>query len=158
MLTAVDILALKAAQKRLVRRAGGQEACTLIPGMRLKRHQSFHDFGNPDLADRHMPIDVLATLERDAGPEVTRVLAQLTGHMLVPVPQGFASGSALGRVTAEALKETAEVFTAAAVAMADGRMERAEAETLGREVYEAIVKLVTLKLQAEAEADGEGGA
>jgi hypothetical protein len=153
MLNALELIALKAAQRRLVMQAGGQEACVLVPGMRLSRHQSFNDYGNPAMADKHMPLDVAATLERFTTPEVTRVLARLCNHMLVPLPRAELSGTALGKSVATALKETSEVFVAMAEAMGDGQLCAADVAKVGREIEEAISRLAALKLQVQAEVE-----
>jgi len=156
MLNAVELNALKAAQKRLVARNGGQEACTLVPGIRIRRHQSFNDFGNPDLADRHMTVDTVATLERFAGIEVTRTLAELNNCLLVPLPQaGFAGALAEG--TGRTAKEIGDVMVRIGEAMRDGHVDGAEGRAILTEIHEAMISLAALAEAVKREADdGEG--
>lgn len=152
MLSVIELNALKAAQKRLVARNGGQEACTLVPGMRLKRHQSFNDFGNPDHPDRHMTVDVVATLERFAGIEVTRTLAELNNCLLVPLPMGASSG-ALAEGTGRTAKEIGDVMVKIGEALRDGHVDRGEATAILIEIREAMVSLATLAEAVKREAE-----
>ena len=150
-----DYQALKAATRQLVNAAGGTVAAAAIT---RGDHQSISRYGSahPDNADRFMPIDVLADLESECEqPVLTKALARLSGHLLVQVPQVVRSGTALGVVTAGALKETSEVFVALADAMGDGRLCAADAVNVGREIDEALAKLAALKLQVQAEAEAD---
>jgi len=80
---------LRGAARALVRAVGGQEAAAAT-STRVKRHQTFSDFVNPN-GTAWMPIDAVVELEavtRDtpSWPQVTRYLAQQTGHVLVRLP------------------------------------------------------------------------
>lgn len=152
MLNPVEINTLKAAQKRLVARNGGQEACVLVPGMRLRRHQSFNDFGNPDLPDRHMTVDVVAALERFAGIEVTRTLADLNGCLLVPLPVGALNG-ALAEGTGRTVKEVGDVMVRIGEALRDGRVDDRERTAILTEIHEAMLSLAALAEAVRAESD-----
>lgn len=148
-----DYQALKAATRQLVNSTGGSVAAAAVT---RGDHQSMSRYGSahPDNADRFMPIDVLADLESECEqPVLTRELARLSGHLLVPVPQVVRSGTSLGLKTAKALKETSEVFVALADGMGDGRLCARDAENIGREIDEALAKLVALKLQVQFEAE-----
>ncbi|WP_303989992.1 phage regulatory CII family protein [Devosia ginsengisoli] len=150
-----DYQALFAATRQLVTAAGGPVAAAAIT---RGDHQSISRYGSahPDNADRFMPIDVLADLESECEqPVLTKELARLSGHLLVPVPRVVRSGTALGAVTASALKETSEVFVALADGLGDGRLCAADAAHIGREIDEALAKLAALKLQVNAEAESE---
>lgn len=76
-------LKLKAATRRLNKQVGGQEAAaslTRVDVGRLCRYGLAHD-------PSFMPVDVVADLESDAGDLiVTKILAGLNGHLVVPVP------------------------------------------------------------------------
>jgi hypothetical protein len=148
-----DYQALKAATRQLVNAAGGTVAAAAVT---RGDHQSMSRYGSahPDNADRFMPIDVLADLESECEqPVMTRELARLSGHLLVPVPLVARTGSALGVITAKALKETSEVFVALADGMGDGKLNAAEAAKIGREIDEALARLAGLKLQVNAEVE-----
>ena len=148
-----DYQALKAATRQLVNAAGGSVAAAAVTRgdhQGISRYGSAHD----DNADRFTPVDVLADLESECEqPLLTRELARLSGHLLVPVPRSVGSGTALGVITSKALKETSEVFVALADAMGDGRICTADALRIGREIDEALIKLVALKLQVNSEAE-----
>ncbi|HYI27579.1 MAG TPA: phage regulatory CII family protein [Bradyrhizobium sp.] len=143
MLSAPDLLELKAAVGRLVIRCGRQEACAMIPGMRVTRHQSFNDYGNPEHAERHVPLDVLATLEQIGGPEVTRVLAKFANCLLVPLPDVHGHGpvaESMGR----SAKEFGDVLVRAGQALSDGAIDATEARPLLGEIFEAMLELARL--------------
>ena len=152
-LPASDYQKLKAASRALVATVGGAVAAA---GVTRGDHQSVSRYGSahPDNADRFMPIDVLADLESESEqPVLTRVLAEMSGYLLVPVPRAVGSGTALGRVVAAALKETSQVFVRMADALGDGRLSADEAKEIAAEVNEAMIMLAALKLQVNAEAE-----
>lgn len=151
MLNAVEHNALKAAQKRLVARNGGQEACTMVPGIRIKRHQSFNDYGNTELPDRNMTVDTVAMLERFAGIEVTRVLAELNNCLLVPLPAQIGSG-ALAEGTGRTVKEVGDVMVKIGEALRDGHVDGAERRAILTEIREAMVSLAALAEAVRSEA------
>lgn len=155
MLNSPEMLTLKAAQKRLVLASGGQEACAAVPGMRLKRHQSFNDFGNPALPERHMPIDVVATLERFGGSmEVTRCLADLNNCLLVPLPRGGDQG-ALAEATGRTAKEIGDVMVRIGEALRDGKVDAREGISILAEIHEAMVWLAALAEAVRNIASGD---
>lgn len=148
-----DYQALKAATRQLVNAAGGATAAAAVT---RGDHQNISRYGSAhaDNFDRFMPIDVIADLESECEqPVLTRELARLSGHLLVPVPNVVGSGTALGLVTAMALKETSEVFVALADGMGDAKLTAAEAANIGREIDEALSRLAALKFQVNAEAE-----
>lgn len=157
MLTTAERMSLKAEVRLMVREAGGQEACAAASD-RIKRHQSFNDYGDPQKADRHMSLDTVAEIERfNKNPRITRRLAALAGYLLVPLPTVTACGTRLGRITAKALKETSDVFAGLGAALDDDKITAREAQELAIEIDEAMAKLAALKLQIEVEAaHGEG--
>lgn len=152
-LPASDYQKLKAASRALVATVGGAVAAAAVT---RGDHQSVSRYGSahPDNADRFMPIDVVADLESECEqPVLTRVLAEMSGFLLVPVPRAVGSGTALGRVVAAALKETSQVFVRMADALGDGRLSADEAREIAAEVNEAMIMLAALKLQVQAEAE-----
>lgn len=150
----VDYQAVKAATRQLVQMAGGASAAALVTRV---AHQDISRYGSPleDHQERFMPLDVVADIESECGePVVTRALADLAGHILVPRPNIARSGSALGIITAKALKETSEVFVAIAESLGDGKLCAADVARIDTDIDEAIVKLMALRLQVQAEAEG----
>lgn len=152
-LPASDYQKLKAASRALVATVGGAVAAAAVT---RGDHQSVSRYGSahPDNGDRFMPIDVVADLESECEqPVLTRALAELSGHLLVPVPRAVGSGTALGQVTAAALKETSQVFVQLADALGDGKLTPIEAKAIADEIDEALTRLAALKLQVRAEAE-----
>ena len=150
-LPASDYFSIKAAIRQLVIRAGrGPKAA----GVTRVDQQRLSDYGN-DHSKWFMPVDVVADLEAEVGPVVTEQLALLCNHILVPMPAVARDGSALDLVSAQALKEIADVFVALGEARADGRLCGDEAAKVLAEIHGAIAKLALLKLQVEAEVGDE---
>lgn len=153
-LPANDYAALKAATRQLISHAGGAVAASAVT---RGGHQNIGRYGSVqvDDAERFMPADVVADLESECGqPVLTRALAKLAGHVLVPEPRVTRSGTALGTITAGALKETSDVFVAIGEGLGDGRLSGDDAARIEREIDDAIVKLLALRLQVQAEVEG----
>jgi hypothetical protein len=153
-LPANDYQAIKAATRQLIAHAGGAVAAS---GVTRGGHQNIGRYGSVQIddAERFMPADVIADLESECGqPVLTRTLAKLAGHILVPEPQVARSGTAMGMITAKALKETSDVFVAIGESLGDGKLCAADGQRIEAEIEEAIVKLLALRLQVQAEAEG----
>jgi regulatory protein CII len=155
MLSLDENAALKAATRRLIKQSGGQEAC--VSDTRIVRHQSFSQYGAPDWPEKYMPLDVAFDLERQLGlPVVTAHQARALNHVLVPMPAATGPGpvlTALGKTG----EEVGQVFTKAAEALRDGRITEPENKCVAREIDEALVALVGLKLAVSAATDGGEG-
>ena len=120
-----EFAAIKTASRALVRMLGGGEAASLAcryNGAALSEACSLHR------TDRTLPADVVADLERAEGdPIVTRVLAGMSGHALLPLRGvGGPEASAIAHVMAGAAQLGAEF----AAAMADARVSAAERQAL----------------------------
>lgn len=153
-LPANDYALLKAATRKLISYAGGPVAAAAVT---RGGHQNVGRYGSAhaDDGERFMPADVIADLESESGqPVLTRTLARLSGHLLVPEPHVVRSGTALGAITAKALKETSDVFVALGDGLGDGHLCAADAARIETEIEEAIIKLMALRLQVQAEAEG----
>lgn len=149
---------LKTTFRALRKRIGKQDAAsslTRVSQQHISRYESLRE----EDADYFPPIDVIADLEAECGsPVVTRRLADLGGHVLVQLPQAGDSLAPLGRVSAEALKEIGDVFSTLGQHMADGVLTSVEDRQLGKEIDEAIVKLLQMKAQASAAVAAREGA
>ncbi len=140
-------LALKAKCRELVSLFGSQENAAL----RTRVEQTdISDYCSANRLWRFMPVDVVMDLESEVGPVVTRMLAANTNHWLVPLPTIDAARTPLGRITAQAMKETSEVFMRLGGFLEDGVLNAAEGAHLDREIDEAILKLLALKAEAGA--------
>lgn len=151
-------LRLKAAARALVKQAGGQEAAAMVT---RAGHQTLSRYGLPDDA-AFMPVDVVADLEADVGqPVITRVLADLSGHLLVARPKVDGADpewierlSALAKESGEAIARLGQALSVGGTITAD---EVRDLE-LRRELREAAEVLAAIDLVlARIETDGEGG-
>lgn len=150
---------MKAAFRRLADRAGGAESSASITRV---SHSQITKYGLPH-DPQFAPIDVVADLENDCGvAPVTRALADLSGHLLVPKPLVNARGEwvrSIGEVSREVGEAVAVVCTALAD---DGDVSAPEiksANILGelREAEEALAALRVMVEHRLAEAErGEG--
>ena len=78
--TATEYELLKRATKHVIRACGGLEAASMVTRVGHSELARYYD----PREKLHMPIDVVADLERDAGtPTITRALANLQGYELV---------------------------------------------------------------------------
>ena len=147
---------LKTVFRELVKRIGGVGHASSLTRV---RHQEISNYGSAeaDYAERFAPIDVVADLESEVGPVVTRELARLSNHILVPLPQVARNGTPLGRITAKAMKETAEVFVRMGELLDDGVLTKVEGAQLRTEIREAMVALAMLELQVDQETKGVSG-
>lgn len=155
MLTAAELLQIKAVTRLSVRDCGGQEAATEATP-RLTRHQSMSDFGNVNMPEKFIRLDDAAILDRFSGvPRFARMLAELAGYILVRRPNGAGGPTVLGRITGEAMRETGEIFAKLGAALDDGRISASEDTTIAKEIDEALVALATLREVVHAEAQDE---
>jgi hypothetical protein len=116
----------------------------------LSRFASTND-EHVEITPRFAGIDVVLDLETACGePLVSQYVARQTGHVLVKLPEGARDVTDLGRVTGRAMKEVGDVFSGMGQMLDDNVLASVESEQLVREIDEAIVMLVTIKLMAQA--------
>lgn len=133
LLPEADYLALKAALRRLVRSAGGQESASAVTRV---DHQRLSKYGNAS-QPMQAPVDVIADLERDTGlPAVTQVLAQIAGYDLVPRAAGSGAAIHPTKMLADIGRESADSMRVLADAIADGVVTPREAVDIRRELLE----------------------
>jgi len=117
-----DIRAIKTATSALIEECGGVEAAATIT--RVGKSQ-LSDYANPHKPDVVIPADVAADLEATThAPLITAVLARLTHHQIMPLPEAV-RGDEL-RACAEALRVAAEAGVTLFDAAADGLLDDAE--------------------------------
>jgi hypothetical protein len=143
-LPARDYDAIKAAFRRLVRTCGGPAQAadiTRSDKARLSR------YGAPD-ESMNAPVDVVADLEAESGkPEVTRVLADLSGYLLIPQPPQHGDPvwiehlGALGKEAGEAIARLSQALSNGGTITAE---EVRDLELI-REVSEAMEVLARIK-------------
>lgn len=150
-----DYLALKGATRRLVAACGGVESAAAVTRCGF---QLLSKYGRPQEAV-FAAIDVVADLEADAGaPEVTRVLAALSRHVLVPLPHAEGGQGRWYRHISEIAQEVGDVVQGLGKALEDdGAVSCAESRRLKlrEQVSEAVSKLAALD-QALAALEAEG--
>ncbi|UJX46624.1 phage regulatory CII family protein [Xanthobacter sp. YC-JY1] len=153
-----DYLALKGATRRLVEACGGVESAAAATRTGF---QALSKYGRPQ-EPFFAPIDVVADLEADAGvPLVTRALAALCGHVLVPLPRPETGTGRWYRHISEVAQDAGAVVARLGAALADdGEVSRAEARALAlrEHVRHAIKELAALDLALERLEKGDGDA
>lgn len=155
MLSHAERMKLKAATHLLVREAGGQEACAMA-SERITRHQSFSEYSDRKRPDRFIAIDTVAEIERFASmPIVTRMLAELSGHVLLPMPQIADGLCRIDMLTAKAISQFGQMLTDLAEARADGEISTDEARQLKPAIDDLVSKLVKLRHEISARAENE---
>lgn len=82
-------------------------------------------------------------------------LALLCGAILVMPPDAGAPGDPIDRISAEALKEISDMFSALAQARTDGKVDHVDAALILPEIRSAMSKLASLEHQVIAEAESE---
>ncbi len=124
-----EVRSLKTATRALIQRVGGLHAAATVTRVNASVLAEYYD---PNAAERLVPADVAADLERVAGePVVTAQLARMAGHALLPLQAGQGTdAAAIGRVFAEC----GQLGAAWAAAMEDGRISAVEAERLMSEL------------------------
>lgn len=89
-LTDAAQMSLKAAQRRLIRAAGGLESAASVTRVNKTTLGYYGQIEH----EQHMAADVIGDLEADVGdPIVTRELARLAGYQLVPLGESAAPTS-----------------------------------------------------------------
>lgn len=137
----IERRALKTAARALITTVGGLEAAAVVT--RLGKTQLALTY-DPHAADRAMPVDVVADLERVAGePLMTRLLAQMAGCMLLPIE---AAPGPEASAIAEVLGGAGDVGRAWASAMSDARLSDDERQS----VTSGLMKLQAACMQAIA--------
>jgi hypothetical protein len=152
-LPARDYLALKSGTEALIEAAKGSrnaERHTRVGHQHLSKCASVDE----EYEETFLTIDVVADVESVAGPVITRELARLCGYGLGKLPVVSPANMTLSRIGGEAMKEVSEVFSTLGRQLEDGVFDRVEGPELEHEIDEAIEKLLTLKFQARAIAEG----
>ncbi|GBQ14786.1 hypothetical protein [Swaminathania salitolerans] len=147
------VACLKTATQAAVRLVGGVEAaasCTRVGKTQISEYQNRNS--------AHIaPIDVAVALDISAQqPVILAAMASITGFALLPIAFGEGcAATAMGDVAASA----SETLSAALRALADGRIDRSEAQDLSQRLSH-LIRISTdalQKMQALAfRADGEG--
>ena len=148
-----DYFALKSATRQLVHQCGGVEAAAAVTRAGF---QTVSKYGRPQEA-MFAPLDVIADLEADAGaPLVTRQLAALARHVLVPLPEGADGKGRWYRHISEVTQGVGEVVRRLGRALEDDgdvSFEEVRRLALREQVREAIADLAELD-RALANLDG----
>jgi hypothetical protein len=152
-----DILAIKVAQRALVRQAGGGEGAAATVGARQQR---MSDCGNPNTPD-FLRADEIAKLEdvtvgQPGHPIVTRVLAKRQGFELVREPTAPASDTDMLKLLAHQAKEHGDVSQKILEALADQKWTVAEAADVESELDDVIALAVAMRAEVRL-IKAEGG-
>jgi hypothetical protein len=145
-------LALKRATAEMLKGVGGLEAAA---GFCRVGKSVLGDAQNPNCPDRFVTVDVVADLEplareREGWPHVTTMLCRLMGGAFVPLPQGEIGREDLIGSLARLAKENGDIATAICAAVADGKIEPAEAAAARVQVAEGQQVLAAMDRQLAA--------
>ena len=134
--------------------AGGAETCIEIT--RLKRHQTFSEYGNIECPGHVVPLDIAVAIDRFNGNyRLLRTHAELLSCAVVSLPAVLGTG-AVAMSLGQATKEAGDVITSVGLALSDGTITPREAAKSRKEIREAVQALLTL--DAVLEREQEGGA
>lgn len=154
--TAADYAALKNGVRRAVKQAGG--GLRELAGMTRLSSAQLSRFG--DLStDQWVPLDVAADLDSLAGePVITRALAEMLGFDLVSARGGVEMASVTQHLAGIA-RESGDVLSSFAQAVADGRITPAEAMVIERDLadLDAQVQAARATCRAIVMRAQEGG-
>jgi hypothetical protein len=146
---------LKEAEAQLIAKCGGPGVAKARVGKTVLHQASDHAHPN-----RHLAVDVVADLERQAGePIVTRYLAMAQNHICIPLPAGEAEPYPL--VLARITTDTGALLSAGGESVRDGRVTPGEARLLKREALKVATALAALISDCDAvlaKANDERGA
>ncbi|MCX5569627.1 hypothetical protein [Kaistia nematophila] len=141
---------LKGAARDLIGAAGGPRRCQGI----TRGTESLLSRYGARQEEVFAPIDVIADLEKDAGePIVTKLLAELSGHLLVPMPTSQSAANWFGHLSG-VLTGGSQVEVALSDALADGRIDVNEAKALRAKVLEAMTQMASLGAALDQAIDG----
>jgi hypothetical protein len=134
--------ALKAATKSFIRQAFGVQK--LAAASTRVGQQAIADYGNAALGDSFMPIDVLVDLVTESGDtSLLRVIADMAGCLLVPLPEGRAD-DAVDTHTIRTAKDYADLVAAIMSAKADGRITPHEKPKILTDIRDLMIELAAL--------------
>ena len=146
---------LKGIVRLAIAEAGGQENAANVSG-RIKRHSAFSEYGNADIAERVMPIDVAVELDSFNGnARIIGAMARMVGHVVVKAPDASMAlndMAALCRLATESSEAIAGFGTAAA----DGAVSLAEARIVRRQLHDMVVAALELDQRLALVEAGEG--
>ena len=126
--------ALKAVTRKLVRECGG----TLYAETRVGKTK-LAEYGSANAPECFAPIDVIADLERDAGPIVTAELARIAGYVLTPTEAAGPARQDPNEHVLAIAEHLGELSRVIREAQSDGRYTAAEIERLRKEAEDIVV-------------------
>lgn len=141
---------LKGATRAAIHDLGGIEVAARILNLSTAQVGRYQHQG----ADDFISIANAALLESQDGvePHITRALAALNGNTLVQVPKADTAGKWSAGIAA-AMKETGDLLSGFGAALADGEINREEAQRLLIEADQAMSALASLRDQLQRQAD-----
>lgn len=155
MLNDLERRGLKSVVRVAVKEAGGQENCAAVSS-RIKRAAAFSDYGNDEVADRHIPLDVAVEIDRfNKNGRIVRAAARTLGFLLVAMPSRRVAGSTFDVLTT-AIKEGSEGVAAVTPLLAaghDATLSPARREHTITQIDEAIEAFLELRARLQPPAD-----
>jgi hypothetical protein len=150
-LPATDYAGLKAATRKQISINGGP-----VEAARSTRvgHQDLSRYGSTadDHDERFIPADVIADLEAECGqPIITRKLAELSGYVLIRLPQGRGPGRVL-EASGRSAQDMGAMMMELGQALTDGRLTGPESAAIHERIQCLQIDLAELDAAVQAEA------
>lgn len=135
---------------------GGDKVLAAV-STRIAHSTRFSEYSSFKFPNRVVPLDAAIEVDRHClkqGKPARHLdlVASELGMVAVALPSVALHGTKLGKLTGQAMKECADVFTRLGDMLEDERITADELPDFDREVEEAIRKLVKLQMQVRAEA------
>ncbi len=157
MLKLDERIGIKALTQLVIDEIGSQDRCVEVSG-RLKRRGTFGEYADERAPGLVIPYDIAASLDRyllsRSKPAMfLDRMAELLGHVAVPLPPATMSGTPpLGRITGQAMHDVSEIFAALGKAIDDGRISAAEDLEVEQLITVGIKRLLTLQAEVRVAA------
>lgn len=153
LLPARDYYGIKAACRALVERVGGPSEASRAT--RLSQPDISRCISADDQHEkRFLPIDVVADLEAACNvPIGAHKLAELSGHILVPLPAAVTGNGAWAEALGALSIEDGEVLMAIGQAIMDGKITAAERDEAKRRILDAHRALARVSAMLDMEVD-----
>jgi hypothetical protein len=134
---------------------GAGDGVQLAADFEGKTRFTFYKLLDPDQDGEMSYARVARLTEHFRVPAAAEHLASLCGAILVMPPDAELTGDPIDRISAEALKEISDMFSALAQARADGSIDLVDAALILPEIRSAMSKLAALEHQVVAEAGSD---
>lgn len=152
-------LKVKAVTAEVISDLGGNKVCAAAAS-RIERHATFSDYANPNEIKRVIPLDTAIELDafnlRSGKPaRMIELAAAELGCVLIKLPDGHGIETVI-EGSGQLAAKLGAIMTEVGAALADGKIDAAEAARIIEKVNRLIVIAHAFARQIEREAEEEG--